>query len=102
MPRAMPQVSIQITGSDGPDTLFGTSLNDTISSGLGDDFIYGNNGDDVIDADTTMLPPLAQANNDVVFGGKGDDVIRVGSGQDIVDGGPGDDTIVLAAGGMLV
>lgn len=82
--------------------LFGTPSNDTISSGLGDDVVYGNHGNDVINADVSIVPALAQANNDIVFGGRGNDVIRVGSGEDIVDGGPGNDDIELAVGGMLI
>ena len=82
--------------------LFGTSSNDTISSGLGDDVIYGNHGNDVINADVSIFPGMAQANDDIVFGGRGNDVIRVGSGEDIVDGGPGNDDIELAVGGMLI
>ena len=50
--------------------LFGTSSSDTISSGLGDDVIYGNHGDDVINADVSIVPALAQTNNDTVFGGR--------------------------------
>jgi Ca2+-binding RTX toxin-like protein len=82
--------------------LRGKSFSDTISSGLGDDVIYGNRGNDVINADVSILPALSQANNDTVFGGQGNDVIRVGSGKDIVNGGPGNDDIELAVGGMLV
>jgi Ca2+-binding RTX toxin-like protein len=82
--------------------LSGTSRSDTISSGLGDDVIHGNRGNDVINADVTIFPGFAQANNDTVFGGAGNDVIRVGSGQDIVYGGPGNDDIELAVGGMIV
>jgi hypothetical protein len=102
VPRGNRGTGTQTTGTDGADVLRGTSASDTISSGLGDDLVYGNRGNDVINADVSIVPPLAQANNDTVFGGPGNDVIRVGSGQDIVYGGPGNDDIELAVGGMLV
>ena len=96
----MPRTGAQLTGTPGPDVLFGTRFADTITSGLGNDLINGRGGDDVIFADVTFIPGLGQSNNDTVFGGAGDDLIFVGSGQDVVHGGAGDDNITLAAAGM--
>jgi len=97
-----PKIGAQITGTDGADVLYGTSYNDTISSGLGNDVIYGGDGNDTIYADTSMMPDRSLANNDTVYGGRGNDVIRLGSGQDVVDGGAGNDDIALAVGGMMM
>jgi uncharacterized delta-60 repeat protein len=51
------------------------------------DNIYGNEGDDSINAG---------AGNDTVYGNGGDDTIDGGSGNDTIDGGGGNDTVVFS------
>lgn len=68
--------------------LFGGSGNDTLTGGAGYDRIYGGFGDDTLDGGD---------NPDVIFGGPGHDVLRGAGGNDLLDGGSGDD--VLFGGG---
>ena len=70
-----------IVGSDGDDTLEGTSDNDVICGGAGDDTIVGLGGDDVI------------------WGGAGDDMLTGGDGDDRLFGEAGADTLVGGTGG---
>lgn len=81
---------------------------------MGDGYVEGTAGDDLIDASYTgdpegdmidnndaILPGegplddivLAGAGNDTVIAGEGDDDVYAGSGDDTVDGGAGNDTI---------
>ena len=64
-----------IAGTNGPDTLTGTS---------GDDVICGLSGADTIDG---------KGGNDLIFGGNGKDTLRGSGGADEIYGGRGDDTI---------
>ena len=63
--------------------------NDTITTGLGDDIIYGGDGDDNIDAGL---------HNDYVDGDKGNDTIDGGEGENEIHGGEGNDTVSAGAG----
>jgi len=76
------------------DILYGTSMDDTLSSGtgvldggIGDDHIYGYGGADVL---------LGGAGDDQLFGGAGDDSLTGGTGNDTLDGGAGIDTASYA------
>ncbi len=69
----------EITGGNGPDTLFGSRLSLSFP-----DIFYGGGGNDIIDAGN---------GDDLVDGGEGDDDIDVYGGNDIVRGGPGNDRI---------
>ena len=67
------------------------AINAGMSSGSGDDVIYGQGGSDVI---------LGQQGKDVLYGGDGDDILIGGSnvagaldGDDRIDGGAGSDAI---------
>jgi Ca2+-binding RTX toxin-like protein len=51
---------------------------------LGDDVLYGDNGDDCLNGD---------AGNDKLFGGKGDDALEGGEGNDLLHGGEGANTL---------
>ena len=73
----------------GADVYFGTSQDDFVFSGLGNDTLYGYDGADTL---------LSYRGHDVVFGGAGDDVIKTRWGRDFVDAGEGDDFIHTARG----
>ncbi|MNZ13650.1 Bifunctional hemolysin/adenylate cyclase precursor [compost metagenome] len=91
------------TPDTGPDTnylhytgedhvvLGGTSGNDIIISGEGDDTVYGDAGNDTLEGG---------AGNDAVLGGAGDDIITDSFGDNRLEGNDGNDVIV--AGSMLV
>lgn len=58
--------------------------NDTVSSGLGNDQVYGGTGNDVVNAGV---------GNDTVYGDSENDSLDGGSGNDLIYGGSGDDTL---------
>lgn len=66
-----------VTTGAGNDALFGGGGDDTLRSGEGDDVIQGNAGDDTIHA---------EGGDDVVFGGKGDDSMHRGRGLGLCPG----------------
>jgi hypothetical protein len=72
---SQPSTCNVITGTSGPDTIYGTNKADCIDGGGGNDTIYGGNG------------------NDVLLGGSGDDTIYGGNGSDYVSGGDGNDQL---------
>ena len=86
----------------GDGTLVGTTGNDNINAGNGNDTIWGLGGQDSINAGN---------GNDTIYGGGGHNSINVGSGNDTIYGGPvgdainvggrntGTDFIYLGAGG---
>ncbi len=91
-----------LRGGDGDDALFG-GLNsdpayvlrdgvvvlldgrDTLSGGAGNDLIYGNQGDDLIDGG---------GDDDILYGGQGADRLTGGEGDDTLFGGQGGDVFV--------
>lgn len=91
---------VEIIGTDGDDTLFGTSRSDVIAGVGGQDVIKGRGGNDIIcggsgwdvisggrGADTI----LGNADRDVLLGQRGHDRLRGGGGPDALTGGPGHD-----------
>ncbi|MBG6204143.1 Ca2+-binding RTX toxin-like protein [Labrenzia sp. EL_13] len=64
-----------VNGTDGNDTITGTSAHESLYGSLGNDTINGGNGDDYH------------------YGGAGDDILIANSGQDYFDGGAGADTL---------
>ena len=85
-------VSIVITAApgqtpvltEGTDTFFGGSGNDSLNALGGDDSIHGGAGDDTIDGGT---------GSDTLDGGSGNDNITAGEQGDFVLGGTGNDTL---------
>jgi Ca2+-binding RTX toxin-like protein len=117
-------LAANITGTNGNDTLIGTSGNDNINGLQGNDIIFGlggsdsindGNGNDVIDGGGKCMPgsqnaqycshgqvkPCGQDNfnvgngNDAIYGNCGPNNINVGSGNDTIYGGPVGDNINL-------
>jgi len=81
-------VSHEIYGNGGWDTLIGSSAADILDGGPGNDTLNGGPGNDSLTGGT---------GNDTIAGGDGDDTIRVSgqtSGFDAIDGGPGIDTLL--------
>ena len=72
-----------------PWMMMGSSSEDNLIAGNGNDRIYGFEGNDTVNAGN---------GNDVVYGGKGNDDIRTDSGDDILDGGTGNDFLYGATG----
>ncbi|HEX6576780.1 MAG TPA: ExeM/NucH family extracellular endonuclease [Jiangellaceae bacterium] len=87
-----------IRGTDGPDTLTGTTKpdvimglggNDVIRGGNDDDVICGGAGDDVLRGENGVDTLLGGFGDDVLFGGNGDDSLIGGPGSDVLNGGGG-------------
>lgn len=83
----MSRIVLPITS--GNDTLYGTTLGDTISAQSGDDSLFGLDGNDVLNG---------EAGNDLIHGGNGNDVLTGGQGDDLLNGGLGNDTYVFGLG----
>jgi len=86
-----------IDAGGGLDTVYGGSGADSIDGGGSSDTIYAGSGDDVI-ADTggngSADIIFGEAGNDSINAGQGNDTVSGGSGTDTIDGGAGDDRLI--------
>jgi len=73
-----------MVGTSHDDVLYGGSGNDTIVGRGGSDYANGGQGDDLVRGGN---------GSDILQGSAGDDVVRGGNGQDLVDGGAGADEV---------
>ena len=96
-----------IVGTDGDDTLVGTTGRDVIQALDGDDAVLGLAGNDVIcgdQGDDELLGGsgrdrlIGDLDDDSLFGGRGRDELDGGNGTDELGGGRGDDTIAGGRG----
>jgi Ca2+-binding RTX toxin-like protein len=96
-----------LTGS-GADWIFGNGGNDTINTGAGANTAIGGQGSDLITAGAVNDLVFANEANDTViagdgantvFGGQGNDSILAGTGRDTLQGNEGNDTI---RGGLAI
>ncbi|MCF3610985.1 hypothetical protein L2E79_06135 [Planktothrix agardhii 1027] len=74
-----------MVGGEGDDLLFGDQGNDILDGGLGKDILSAGEGDD------SMTGGL---DDDLLFGGQGKDTLIGGAGDDLLTGGKGNDTFV--------
>ena len=109
----------EISGDDRSETLNGTTEDDKIRSGNGNDTVYGRQGNDWINAFYNELGDDryyiyggtliayggagddligGKRGDDELYGGTGDDRIYAWQGDDLVDGGDGDDELYGADG----
>jgi Ca2+-binding RTX toxin-like protein len=82
-----------VNGLAGNDKILGGAGVDTINGGDNDDHIYGYAGADILSGD---------ADDDKILGGLDNDTIRGGAGDDDLRGEAGDDTIYTGAGSDTV
>lgn len=82
-----------IQGTSEQEAVFGGAGNDTIYTRQGNDIVYGGSGNDYIDT---------CEDDDLVFGEDGNDTILAGLGNDTVYGGAGDDSIDAGQGNNFV
>ncbi len=75
--------------SEEGETFAGTSGNNALTGGHGNDTFYGRRGDDVLDGG---------GGDDVIWGNSGQDTLIGGAGDDWLKGGDGIDTFVFEAG----
>lgn len=97
----------QLTSGEGQDIIFGWNANDTLSGQGGWDFLQGNQGSDALfggDGGDTMFggkdtDTLLGENGDDILGGNiGSDTLYGGGGQDSLRGGKDDDVLCGNAG----
>jgi Ca2+-binding RTX toxin-like protein len=68
---------------------------DTITTGMGRDFVRGGDGDDIINTGEGGDNVSGDDGNDVINTGAGNDVIIGSNGKDVVNAGDGDDIIAF-------
>ncbi len=91
-----------VIGTDGDDTITGTSGSDliatfngtdTVNAAAGNDKVLGGNGVDTFNGQDDNDHLYGFASNDVLTGGAGDDKVLGGLGNDTINGGAGDDDL---------
>ena len=80
-------------GSDGDDTLEGSSANDYLDGGAGDDTLTGGKGRDTLEGGAGDDTLGGGRGSDTLEGGVGNDILDGGAGADVLDGGAGDDIL---------
>lgn len=100
------------TGTDGPDNIVGTVLDDgtpiddvlegfagadTMNGGDGDDWLLGGSGSDSLAGGSGNDTLDGQYGNDTLLGGDGNDLIESGAGADLLTGGAGADEFHFSA-----
>ena len=80
-------------GTDGPDTLNGTSRSDYLKALQGSDVLYGHEGYDVLDGDNFEAPDTSTDGNDLLGGGQSYDEMYGYGGNDKFLGRSGGDFI---------
>jgi hypothetical protein len=86
-----------ITGSNGNNTINGTSGNDIITGGNGNDVLNGGAGNDLIIGGNGNDTLNGGSGNDILIGGNGNDTLDGGSGSDLLTAGNGNDTLIYRA-----
>ncbi len=84
-----------ITGTEGPDTLYGTTIDDVMFGLGGNDSLYAGDGNDTLYGGDGADTLNGGAGDDTLEGGDGNDVLDGGNGIDTLRGGNGDDTYVI-------
>lgn len=87
------QVITGIKGTDGNDSLTGTSGSDVILGGLGNDTLTSAGGEDVLYGGAGNDQLNGGSGGSALYGGSGNDVIYAGSGAEDIDGGAGRDRV---------
>ena len=85
-------------GVQGDDTVHGTDVSNTLSTGNGDDIAFGLDGDDVLYGGYGEDALYAGSGNDYAFGFIGNDILYGAAGDDSLFGDVGDDTHFGEAG----
>ncbi|MFP6618438.1 MAG: calcium-binding protein [Pirellulaceae bacterium] len=81
-----------------PQDVDGTSKDDVIMTGAGDDTIQSYAGNDFINSGPGNDTIRSGPDNDLVYAGSGDDYVLSGSGEDVVYAGSGDDYVSAGDG----
>lgn len=76
------------------NVVHGSDVTDTIYSGSGNDQLYGNGSDDLLNGNQGQDSVYGGSGNDSVFGGKDNDFVQGNQGLDFVNGNIGNDTVL--------
>jgi len=87
----------QVNALDGNDHVFGAAGNDSIDLGGGNDFARGGPGNDTIVGGDGNDRLRGRHGNDSLDGGAGNDIIHGGFGADTLQGGDGNDRLFMLA-----
>lgn len=87
-----------IVGGAGDDTIYGEFGDDLIDGNRGSDTLFGGSGDDRLDGGKDNDTLYGGDGDDALTGGAGDDLLDAGDGDDFVSGGTGNDTLLGGAG----
>ncbi|WP_026942865.1 calcium-binding protein [Hellea balneolensis] len=90
-------VGATITTGGGNDYIYGFAGTDNLNGGDGNDVLYGHNKDGTLD-DNAIDTINGGIGNDKLFGGGGADILDGGADDDLVYGGLGEDKIIAGAG----
>ncbi len=82
-----------IYGGDGNDTITSQVLSNKLYGGEGDDVLTGGNGRDNLQGGNDNDTLNGGGNRDWLYGDGGNDIINGGDGNDIIRGGEGNDTL---------
>lgn len=91
-------IPVSVYGTQGNDTIRGSSFGDLLFGMSDDDSVEGNGGDDSLFGSAGRDFLSGGAGNDSLFGqGSSGDRLFGGTGNDLIDGGPGTDILVETA-----
>ena len=82
-----------LTGGGGDDVAFGGAGNDTVYGGDGDDLSYGGTGNDALYGGNGNDANAGEKGDDAMYGGAGRDTLVGGQGHDTMYGGSDNDTM---------
>jgi len=85
-------------GTAGDDFIIGDDANNVINAAAGIDSVQGGYGNDMLDGGGGGDALYGQEGNDTLNGGEGNDSLLGGNGDDIVNGGDGIDALLGGAG----
>ena len=80
-----------INAGSGNNYVYGNSKDDILNGEDGDDRIYGGNGNDTLNGGNGKDYLYGENGDDILIGGSGNDELYGESGDDILNGGKGDD-----------
>ena len=87
-----------ISSGGGDDLVFGEAGNDVLNGEAGNDLLNSGADSDVLNGDNNADTLSGEGGNDVISGGQGDDLLLGGEGNDALFGDEGHDTFVFASG----
>ncbi len=84
------------------NVIMGTNGNDTLTGSSVPNLILGLDGNDIIQAGPAGDCIIAGNGNNVIFGGSGNDMIIAGNGDNIIRGGTGNELIYVGTGSNII